>query len=53
MCEGVATVDGKVIARVSFLIVYLPPDKVPPEPPGIRHHRRMLLESLGVSTEGI
>jgi 3-hydroxyacyl-[acyl-carrier-protein] dehydratase len=52
LLEGVATVDGNVICKTSFLIVFLPPELTPPEPPEIRLHRRLVLESLGVSTEG-
>jgi 3-hydroxyacyl-[acyl-carrier-protein] dehydratase len=52
LLEGVATVDGNVICKASFLIVLLPPELTPPEPPEVRLHRRLALEALGVSTEG-
>ena len=47
LCEGVATVDGEVIARAEFMIVLLPPELTPPPDPARDQYRRLLASALG------
>jgi len=51
LCEGLATVDGEVIARARFMIFYLPPELMPAPDPEIDEQRRLLYQALGVPWE--
>ena len=48
LCEGVATVDGRVVGKAEFMIVFLPEGMAPPETPELREHRRLLAQALGI-----
>lgn len=51
LCEGVATVDGKVVGEAEFLIVFLPPELAPPPDPDVAEHRRNLMQALAIPLE--
>ncbi|MHC4818319.1 MAG: hotdog family protein [Planctomycetota bacterium] len=51
VCEGVATVDGKVVGEASFLIVFLPAELAPPPDPEIAEYRRNLMQALAIPLE--
>lgn len=51
MCEGTATVDGRVVATAEFMMVFLPPELTPPETPELREQRRIHMRALGVPGE--
>jgi len=51
LCEGLASVNGKVIARARFMIIYLPPELMPPPDPEVDEQRRLLYQALGVPWE--
>ena len=51
LCEGVATVDGTVVGKAKFMIVFLPPEMVPPPDPEVAQHRRNLMRALAIPTE--
>jgi len=52
LCEGVATVDGKVVGKAEFMIVFLPEGMAPPETDELREHRRLLAQALRIPGEG-
>lgn len=52
LCEGVATVDGEVIARAEFMIVFVPDEARPPPDPLREERRRNLMRALRVPSEG-
>jgi 3-hydroxyacyl-[acyl-carrier-protein] dehydratase len=52
LCTGVATVDGNVVGKAEFMIVFLPEGLGPPEAPEIRERRRLLARALGLPAEG-
>ncbi|MHC4547922.1 MAG: hotdog family protein [Planctomycetota bacterium] len=51
LCEGVATVDGAVVARAEFMIVFVPPDMIPPPDPQVTRHRQELMRALAIPSE--
>jgi 3-hydroxyacyl-[acyl-carrier-protein] dehydratase len=51
LCEGVATVDGKVVGEAEFLIVFLPEELTPPPDPVVDEHRRNLMRALAIPLE--
>lgn len=51
LCEGVATVDGKIIGEAEFLIVFLPEELTPPPDPVVAEHRRNLMQALAIPLE--
>jgi 3-hydroxyacyl-[acyl-carrier-protein] dehydratase len=51
VCEGVATVDGKVVGEAEFLIVFLPAELAPPPDPALAEHRRQLMRALAIPSE--
>lgn len=51
LCEGVATVDGKVVGEAEFLIVFLPAELTPPPDPDVTEHRRNLMQALAIPLE--
>jgi 3-hydroxyacyl-[acyl-carrier-protein] dehydratase len=53
LCEGVATVDAKPVGRAEFMIVYVPPEMVPPSDPALEEHRRLLQRALHVPLEDL
>jgi len=48
LCEGIATVDGDVIAEAEFMIVLLPPQLTPPPDAERDERRRELASALGI-----
>ena len=51
VCEGVATVDGKVVGEAEFMIVFLPEELTPPQDPGVTAVRRNLMRALAIPLE--
>jgi len=51
VCEGVATVDGKVVGEAEFMIVFLPEELAPPQDPGVTEVRRNLMRALAIPLE--
>jgi len=51
LCEGVATVDGKIIGEAEFLIVFLPAELTPPPDPDVAERRRNLMRALAIPLE--
>ncbi len=51
LCEGVATVDDKVVGEAEFLIVFLPAELTPPPDPDVAEHRRNLMQALAIPLE--
>jgi 3-hydroxyacyl-[acyl-carrier-protein] dehydratase len=52
LCEGVASVDGRAVARAEFLIVFVPDEAVPPPDARRAERRRDLMRALRVPSEG-
>ena len=50
-CEGVATVDGRVIGKAEFMIVFVPPESAPPLDPAQIEQRRLLQRALAIPGE--
>ena len=51
VCEGVATVDGRVVGEAEFMIVFLPEELAPPQDPGVTEVRRNLMRALAIPLE--
>jgi len=51
LCEGVATVDGKIIGEAEFLIAFLPAELTPPPDPDVAEYRRNLMRALAIPLE--
>lgn len=51
LCEGVATVDGTVVGRAEFMIVFVPPELTPPPDPERERYRRELMQALRIPLE--
>jgi 3-hydroxyacyl-[acyl-carrier-protein] dehydratase len=51
LCQGTASVDGKVVARAEFMIVYVPEEMAPPLDPALEEKRRLLQRALNVPLE--
>jgi 3-hydroxymyristoyl/3-hydroxydecanoyl-(acyl carrier protein) dehydratase len=49
LCEGVATVNGKELARARFLILFVSKDKEPPPDPAVVERRERHIQALGLS----
>lgn len=52
LCEGVATVDGRVVGRARFLIVFVPPELEPVETSAMQEQRRNLMRAMNIAPEG-
>lgn len=50
-CEGVATVDGKVVGEAEFLIVFVPAELTPPPDPEVAEHRLNIMRALAIPLE--
>ena len=53
LCEGVATVDGETVGRAEFMIVFVPPEAMPPPDPALEENRRNLFRGLNVPEEAL
>lgn len=51
VCEGVARVGDRVVARAEFMLVYLPEELAPPVDAETVERRRLLMRALGVQGE--
>jgi len=51
LCEGTATVDGKLVGRAEFMIIFLPPELAPSPNEAVRERRRQLMRALRVPVE--
>ena len=51
VCEGIATVDGKVVGEAEFLIVFVPAELTPPPDPEVAEHRRNIMRALAIPLE--
>ncbi len=49
LCEGVATVNGKELARARFLILFVSKDMEPPPDPAVVERRERHIQALGLS----
>ncbi len=49
LCEGVATVDDRVVGRADFMIVYVPQEMTPPMDPAVYRQRRELMRAWGLT----
>jgi 3-hydroxyacyl-[acyl-carrier-protein] dehydratase len=49
LCEGVASVDGKELARARFLILFVPKDKQPPPDPAAEERRARHIQAIGLA----
>jgi len=53
LCEGVATVEGKIVGEAEFLIVFLPAELAPPPDPDVAEHRKNLMQALAIPLEEV
>jgi 3-hydroxyacyl-[acyl-carrier-protein] dehydratase len=51
LCEGTASVDGTVLARAEFMILYVPEDMEPEQDPARDERARLLRRALRVPEE--
>jgi len=52
LCEGTADVDGRVVGRARFLILFMPPDREPVATPYVLDRRRRFLQAVGIKKRG-
>jgi len=51
LCEGTATVKGKLVGRAEFMIIFLPPELSPHLDEAARKRRRQLMRALRIPVE--
>jgi 3-hydroxyacyl-[acyl-carrier-protein] dehydratase len=49
LCEGLATVEDRVVGRAEFMIVYVPQEMTPPMDPAVYRQRRELMRAWGLT----
>lgn len=49
LCEGLATVDDRVVGRAEFMIVYVPIEMTPPMDPAVYQQRKELMRAWGLT----
>jgi len=51
LCRGVASVEGRAVARAEFMIVNLPPELAPPRDPELERYAKLLGRALNIPAE--